>query len=78
MEIQSTVTPTLTGVTADVQLEGAASAMQPLEAFGGGGLPALVPLTTWAEWNAAIVPSVSGFARNVQSHKSGSKIISVT
>lgn len=35
-----------------------------------------VPLTTWANWAAAIVPYVSGFARNVVSGKTGAKIIS--
>ncbi len=75
VDIQGTVVPTITGVTADLLLDGVATAMQSLEGFAGLVLPVLVPLTTWVQWDAAIIAGVSGFARNVMSFKTGSAIV---
>jgi hypothetical protein len=67
--------PTITGATAAVRLDGMTHCFQALEGFAGGVLPAPVPLTTWVQWNDAVVPNVSGFARNVMSYKTGASIM---
>ncbi len=70
--IKTGQTPTGTNTAGQVQLEGSATAMPPLEASAGGSLPALSALTTWAEWAAA------PFSRNVMNFGTGSKIIDIT
>jgi len=65
------VVPTIVGTTNDLLFENAPAAMPPLDASAGLVLPALAPLTTWAQWAAA------PFSGNVVSYKTGSAIVTV-
>lgn len=71
MGILSTVTPTITGGTQDLQLDGRDTHMPDLFASAGGSLPAASSLTTWAHYTG------SPFSRNVVSTKTGAAIISI-
>jgi hypothetical protein len=74
--VSPAIVPTITGALGDVQLDGATSWYQQLEAHSGALAAAVVvPLTTWAQWNAPVALNVSGFARNVVSHKTSANII---
>lgn len=64
----NTINPTITGTLGDLELEASPTAMPPLENFAGGPLPALSPLTTWAQWQAA------PFSRSVMNYATGSVI----
>jgi len=70
--ILSSVTPTITGVTAALQLAGSATALPALEASAGAVLPALAPLAAWADWVAA------PFNRAARNSATGAAIFSVT
>jgi hypothetical protein len=67
--VRTGVSPTITGTTAALQLEGAATAIPPLVA--GTTVPAASALTTWAQWAAG------PFSGNVMDYTAGSKIITV-
>ncbi len=69
LAIQTGVTPSITGKTADLQIEGLSTAIPPL---APGKAIKAEPLSTWAEWTDPKKP----FVRNVFNYKTGSRIIS--
>lgn len=69
LAVQAGVTPTITGKSGDVQIEGVLTAIPEL---APGKVIKAEPLSTWAEWTDPKKP----FVRNVFNYKTGSRIIS--
>jgi len=69
--VHANVTPTLASTGQELELEGSATAVQCVAQVPG---TVAVPLVSWADWAAAIVAGVSGFAGNVLDYASGSTI----
>jgi len=72
VSVKTGITPTLASIGQELELENIATGIQCI-----AGIPTApaVPLASWANWNAAVVPGVSGFARNVVSYLTGASII---
>ena len=69
--VKTNIAPTLTSAGQELELEGSATAVQCVAQVPG---TVAVPLVSWANWAAAIVVGVSGFAGNVLDYASGSTI----
>lgn len=69
LQIAVGLTPTITGASGNLQMDGAANQIPPLVA--GAVVPAVSPLTTWAQWAAA------PFSRSVLNYTTGSRITGV-